>query len=79
VVVRALRRKNPPSDGSSFYCSELVAEAYQRVGLLPTPPLGPTSNNYIPPDFSSVYGSAILPLEAGVYLAAERVLIRCAS
>jgi hypothetical protein len=76
VVVGALRRKNHPSDGSSFYCSELVAEAYQRMGLLPRPPRGPTSNNYIPADFSSTYSSAQLPLEAGVSLGAERILIR---
>src|SRR5262249_18984000 len=75
VAVGALRRKNHPSDGSSFYCSELVAEAYQRMGLLPTPPRGLTSNNYIPADFSSTYSSPPLPLEAGVYLEAERILI----
>lgn len=37
-------------DLSSLFCSELVAEAYQRMGLLPaTPP----SNEYTPRDFCS--------------------------
>jgi hypothetical protein len=40
------RRKDP----SSFFCSELVAEAYQRMGLLPA---RPPANEYTPRDFSS--------------------------
>lgn len=34
---------------SSLFCSELVAEAFQRMGLLPE---SPASNEYTPADFS---------------------------
>jgi hypothetical protein len=37
---------------SSLFCSELVAEAYQRMGLLAEPPAGQPSNEYTPIDFS---------------------------
>lgn len=36
----------------SLFCSELVAEAYQAMGLLPEPPVGPPSNEYTPRDFA---------------------------
>jgi hypothetical protein len=36
----------------SLFCSELVAEAYQALGLLPEPPHGPPSNEYTPRDFA---------------------------
>ncbi|QDT98675.1 C40 family peptidase [Gimesia aquarii] len=39
-------------DLSSVFCSELVAEAYQSMGLLPEPPVGLPSNEYTPLDFS---------------------------
>jgi hypothetical protein len=42
--------RNRKPDLTSFFCSELVAEAYQRMGLLPT---SPPSNEYTPLDFSS--------------------------
>lgn len=42
--------RNRTEDDSSYYCSELVAEAYQRMGLLPT---SPPANEYTPHDFSS--------------------------
>ena len=39
---------------SGFFCSELVAEAYKRMGLLPDTV---TSNKFLPGDFaSSVFG-----------------------
>ena len=42
-------------DLSSFFCSELVAEAYQRLGFLPeTDQGGRPSDKYTPIDFSSV-------------------------
>jgi hypothetical protein len=41
---------NNKEDLSSFFCSELVAEAYKRMGLLPA---RPPSNAYAPRDFSS--------------------------
>ena len=37
---------------TSLFCSELVAEAYQAMGLLPEPPHGPPSNEYTPRDFA---------------------------
>ena len=74
TAARAFRRRNTASDCSSFFCSELVAEAYQRIGLLPTPPNGLSSNNYIPADFSSVFPAAQLPLRKGYYLSAERLM-----
>ena len=37
-------------DLSSLFCSELVAESYQELGLLPT---SPPSNEYTPQDFSA--------------------------
>ncbi len=72
---RAFRRRNTPDDGSSFFCSELVAEAFQRIGLLPVPPAGLTSNNYIPADFSSEYPNAQLRLCMGYRLTTERLLL----
>jgi hypothetical protein len=39
-------------DLSSVFCSELVAEAYQAMGLLPRPPVGAPANEYTPADFS---------------------------
>uniref|UniRef100_A0A7S3PLE2 GOLD domain-containing protein n=1 Tax=Aplanochytrium stocchinoi TaxID=215587 RepID=A0A7S3PLE2_9STRA len=41
---------NKKEDLSSVFCSELVAAAYRRMGLLSE---GRTSNSYIPGDFSS--------------------------
>jgi hypothetical protein len=74
VAVRALRRRNRPGNGSSFFCSELVAEAYQRLGLLLSPPLGPSSNNYIPSDFCSTYEKTLLRMCAGFRLGEERIM-----
>ncbi len=42
--------KNPKEDLSSIFCSELVAEAYQRMGLFGQ---GKNSNEYTPNDFTS--------------------------
>ena len=42
--------RNTKEDLSSLFCSELVAEAYKRMGLLPAKKL---SNEYTPDDFSS--------------------------
>jgi hypothetical protein len=39
-------------DLSSLFCSELVAEGYQAMELLPEWPKGLPSNEYIPLDFS---------------------------
>jgi hypothetical protein len=74
TAARALRRKNRPSNSCSYFCSELAAEAYQRLGLLPSPPEGLSSNNYIPADFSSIFPQAFLPLGAGFRLGEEQAL-----
>ena len=45
--------KSSGEDLSSLFCSELVAEAYQSMGLLPEYPKGLPSNEYTPLDFSA--------------------------
>ena len=40
-------------DLSSLFCSELVAEAYQQMGLLADVPVGLPSDEYTPRDFST--------------------------
>lgn len=42
--------RNTSEDLSSLFCSELVAEAYKRMGILQTDKL---SNEFTPDDFSS--------------------------
>jgi hypothetical protein len=74
VTARAFCRRNAPSDCSSFFCSELVAAAFQRIGLLLAPPDGLSANNYIPADFSSIYPGAHLPLRRGYCLDVERAV-----
>jgi len=43
---------NNKEDLSSLFCSELVAEAYQHLGLLHAGRKGKPSNEYVPADFS---------------------------
>jgi hypothetical protein len=69
-LLRASRRRNRTKDLSSFFCSEFVAEAYQRMGLLPPKP---PSNNYTPRDFSSEREDS-LPLLLGATLGQEVVV-----
>jgi hypothetical protein len=40
-------------DLSSLFCSELVEESYQRMGLLDEPPRAKPCDNYSPRDFAS--------------------------
>jgi hypothetical protein len=55
----------------NIFCSELVAESYMRMGLLPeTPP----PSAYMPVDFAS---ARELPLLKGAYLSGE-VMIKVA-
>jgi hypothetical protein len=61
---------NPQPNLSSLFCSELVAEAYQRMGLLPR---RPPSNCYTPRDFSSERPQP-LPLRLGATLGEEVVV-----
>lgn len=61
-------------DLSSLFCSELVAEAYQRMGLLPSNESGGTSaTEYTPKDFSTEGGDAELLLGASL---GEEIVIR---
>jgi hypothetical protein len=59
--------RNRKEDDTSFFCSELVAEAYQRMGLLPEKP---PANEYTPHDFSSERRTP-LPLLLGATLGPE--------
>jgi hypothetical protein len=59
--------KNRREDPSSLFCSELVAEAWQRMGLLPK---SPPANEYSPRDFSSE-SQRPLPLPQGATLGPE--------
>ena len=47
-------------DLSTVYCAELVAEAYQAMGLLPEWPEGLPSNEYVPLDFCEERGLKLL-------------------
>jgi hypothetical protein len=49
--------RNRREDLTSLFCSELVAAAYQRLGLLP---MEPPSNTYTPHDFGSDGGLKLL-------------------
>ena len=59
-------------DISSLFCSELVAEAYQELGLLHRPPKGLPSNEFTPKDFSE---KKRLKLQKGATLSKE-ILIK---
>ncbi len=48
---------NNHEDLSSLFCSELIAEAYQRMGLLPETP---HASEYTPRDFSDAGGLVLL-------------------
>lgn len=65
--------ENREEDLSSFFCSELVAEAYQRMGLLLEPAEGGRpSNEYVPEDFGAARS---LQLEDGYRLGPEIELV----
>jgi hypothetical protein len=59
--------RNRKEDLTSYFCSELVAEAYQRMGLLPA---SPPASEYTPHDFSSERRKP-LPLQLGATLGPE--------
>jgi hypothetical protein len=63
---------NRRADSDCFFCSELVAEAYQRMGLLPP---HPPANEYTPRDFSSERPTP-LPLQLGASLGPEVLVCR---
>jgi hypothetical protein len=58
-------------DMTTSFCSQLVAGAYKRMGLLPEEPAATT---YLPRDFTSGLG-ARLPLTDGARLGRERTLV----
>ena len=58
--------QNTHEDLSSLFCSELVAAAYQRMGLIKN---DRPSNTYTPDDFSSARDASIL--NEGVELGSE--------
>jgi hypothetical protein len=64
--------RNRREDPGSFFCSELVAEAYQRMNLLPA---APPANEYTPRDFSSET-TRPLALPQGAELGAEVLVCR---
>lgn len=74
IAVRALHRRNRTASPAGFFCSELVAQAYQHLGLLPRPPTGRLANNYVPADFSAVHTAPQLSLLPGWSLQDEVVL-----
>jgi hypothetical protein len=51
-ALRAARRRNQDGDGTTYYCTELVAAALQHVEVLARPPLGRSASNYVPGDFA---------------------------
>jgi|GEM_PF-3999754 len=54
VMVRGMHRKNTKGDDSTYFCSQLVAEALQRCNILQNTTKELASTNYSPADFSSV-------------------------
>ena len=63
--------ENTIDDQSSYFCSELVAAAYQEVGILPQQP---PASNYLPLDFGSVKRGA-LPLQGTAQLSPKVVVV----
>jgi hypothetical protein len=51
-ALRAARRRNKEGIGDSYYCTELVAAAFQHIGVLSRPPAGRSASNYVPGDFA---------------------------
>jgi hypothetical protein len=51
-ALRAARRRNQAGNGETYYCTELVAAAFQHIGVLAMPPLGRSASNYVPGDFA---------------------------
>jgi hypothetical protein len=49
---RALHRRNAPGKGVSYYCTELIATAYQHVSVLQCTRATRSASNYVPRDFA---------------------------
>eukprot|EP01017_Pseudomicrothorax_dubius_P016306 TRINITY_DN1850_c0_g1_i10.p1 TRINITY_DN1850_c0_g1~~TRINITY_DN1850_c0_g1_i10.p1 ORF type:complete len:132 (-),score=10.03 TRINITY_DN1850_c0_g1_i10:111-506(-) len=65
VNTMSIIAKNESFEGRTFFCSELVAAAYKRVGLLPAEI---SSTQYWPGSFST---ERTLPMQMGAYLGPE--------
>lgn len=61
-AARSWQRRNQTMTAGCYFCSELVATAFQRLGLLLEPPEGYLANNFIPADFGSDYAASIVDL-----------------
>jgi hypothetical protein len=59
----AHRRNSQPRSSDTFFCAELVATAYQYLGILIPPPYGRNASNYLPGDFSQAQESLDLDRE----------------
>ncbi len=57
--------RNRRIGNASYFCSELVAESYQRMGLLPERPL---ANEYTQAEFAEGWS---LPLQLGAMMGPE--------
>jgi hypothetical protein len=63
-LARATYRRNSHQNSlDSFFCAELVATAYQYLGILIPPPQGRSASNYLPGDFSQARESLDLDRE----------------
>jgi hypothetical protein len=64
-ALRAARRRNQVGNGETYYCTELVAAAFQHIGVLAMPPLGRSASNYVPGDFAEASQDLCLTGEHG--------------
>ncbi len=64
-MARAKKRRNVQNESLSYFCSQLVAESLQELGILGKPPLNFSSGNYSPSDFCS--DSEIKPIDPFVF------------
>lgn len=68
-LMRCIVKRNKKSDTSSFFCSEVVAECFVRMGVLPKNTI---SSNYSPKDFSSGATSLATVLLQGAKFSTEK-------
>jgi len=72
-LLKAFFGANTKVDSQSYFCSELVAAFYMRVGIITTKLL---SDNYLPSNFSTE-SDGDLPLMPGATLGSEVVIHQC--
>ena len=72
-LLYAVAQWSPGEDLSSFFCSELVVEAYHRMGLLPS---AVPCDTYAPADFSTETHRVSASLQHGAQLGPEQVIAR---